>query len=204
MGKNQQRQRAPTKNKRAPARKNGVSITPKALPRVSACNTKPATQSRARRAATKAKELADRDVKATHVLAGVGGLGASVYASSYIVDNDWLSPEMTAAVLSVAGVGAAYAGYRYDKPHLMWGAAGWTAGSVSHGWMAYHLERKYEKKLKAASSAKPRNAYEEPDDGRENDIAERARLTAQRTAELEQQLAEARARLTPELELVAA
>lgn len=210
------------KKPHTPARRNRTSIAPKKLPRVTLVKSK--TKTAVRRAAQKAKDVAHEDVQLTHVGAGLAGLGGSVYTSSFIVERDWLSPEWTAVVLSLAGVAGTAAAYHYDLPHLYWGGLGWTFGSAGHGWMAAHVDRKYQKQLKqleARTGAKrnaallsaetqrntalaPADDIDHPGHGSDMSDADYIRLAEERNRELEAEVAAARARMSPEIELVAA
>ena len=137
--------------------------------------------------------------------------------SSWLADRewlDWLSPEWQSVVLTGLGATGSYFAYRYDRPHLAWGLGGWAAGTAYFGGISALSHREYEKDVKqfAASSAssqpadQPRNASGDEYDDEYSDErqAEIVQLAEDRIRELEEELAAARARLTPETELVAA
>ena len=213
----------PTKKKKVTARKRGA-VVPRALPAVIPKRAPSRARAAASKVKQKAQELADREVKLSHVGAGVAGAGVSMVTSSWLADRewlDWISPEWQSVVLTGLGATGSYAAYRYDKPHLSWALGGWAAGTAYFGGISALSRAEYQKDVKqlaAASSAqkpdKPRNAYDDHDDEPRNGFdaddydaarnAEIHELAEERIRELEDELAEARARLTPETELIAA
>lgn len=219
----------PTKKKKVTGRKRGA-VVPRALPAVLPKRAPRRARAAVSKAKKKAQELADREVKLSHVGAGVAGAGASMLTSSWLADRewlDWISPEWQSVVLTGLGATGSYVAYRHDKPHLSWGLGGWAAGTAYFGGISALSRAEYQKEVKqlaAVSSAqkpdKPRNAYayayddddddDEPRNGFDQDDYEEARnaeiheLAESRIRELEEELAEARARLTPETELIAA
>lgn len=216
-----------TKKKKAPGRKRGA-VVPRALPAVMPQRASRRVPQRARAAVSKAKQkakaLATREVQLSHVGAGVAGAGVSMLTSSWLADRewlDWISPAWQSVVMTGLGATGSYVAYRQDKPHLSWGLGGWAAGTAYFGGISALSSAEYQKEvaqLAAASSAqnpeKPRNAHDddhdEPRNGFDADDYEEARdaeiheLAERRIRELEDELAEARARLTAETELIAA
>lgn len=162
------------------------------------------------KAKKKAQELAQQEVKLSHVGAGVAGAGVSMVTSSWLADRewlDWISPEWQSVILTGLGATGSYVAYRYDKPHLAWGLGGWAAGTAYFGGISAISRVEYQKEVKqlAASSSTqqldaPRNAYDQNEYQNDADLE----LADERIRELEEELAAARARLTPETELVAA
>ena len=163
------------------------------------------------------EELEKKETKALHVAAGAGGAIGCTLTGAFIVNRGWLDAKWTSALLSVVGAGAAYAGYHYDKPVLMWTGAGWTFAGAAHTTMAMVVDARRASEAKAkkqaakvAKAGNPRNALppaaSERDDGHGDTdaIGNRLRLSEQRARQLELELARARQKLNPEIELAAA
>ena len=207
-----------TPKKKVSGRKKGA-VVPRALPAVAAKKRLPQkAKATAAKAKQTAQEIADTQVKLSHVGAGVAGAGISMFTSSWLADSewlDWISPEWQSVVLTGLGTTGSYFAYRYDKPHLAWGLGGWAAGSAYFGCISALSRNEYEKEVKQLASAntaqlsKPRNGPDDEEDYDADDYerdreTERIELAEERVHELEEELAAARARLTPEVELIAA
>jgi hypothetical protein len=179
-------------------------VVPKPPPAPLAYAAKPKPRPRrngvVKRATTKAAEIAKKPVTGGQIGAAVGGALSYTGTAAVIVGRGWLSPIWTSAILTTAGAGATYAAYTRDMPHATAFAAGWTLGGVAQGATSaiVHLVSDEDE---AKDKGKPRNAL---GDGSETeDIAHRLRLTEERARELDRELARARERLNPEMELAA-
>ena len=204
------------KNKRVTRAKKRVTgvkkraLVPRALPAPKRMVR--SVRNAASMAADKAKAVGDREVKLSYIGAGVAGAGVSMLTSSWLADRawlDWISPEWQSVVLTGLGATGSYVAYRYDKPHLAWGLGGWAAGTAYYGGISALSRTAYEREVKQLSAGqgasqrpRPRNAYDDVDYIEED--TEQLELAEDRVRELEEELAAARARLTPEMELAAA
>jgi hypothetical protein len=208
--------------KRAKTHKNGTpSVVPRPPPAALAYAPPPAplayappqrrngrVKRAARRVTEKAKELKKTTVTGGQVAAAVGGTLGYTATAAVIVGRGWLSPIWTSAVLTTVGAGATYAAYKHEMPHATAFGAGWTLGGLAQATttMIVHVVSEEDDKGtdKGTDKGKARNALGDgwATDG--DDISHRLRLSEQRAKELDLELARARERLNPEMELAAA
>jgi hypothetical protein len=152
-------------------------------------------------------KVADKEIPATKIAAAGAGLGGSVVASSLILDRGWLSPGWAGVVLSLLGASCTAAAYYYDRPHAYWAGMGWTLGAAGIGGWSAMLNAKFKReatKAKQAQAAESKPSNGMADAEQDLDLDQSQLIADERVRELEQELAAARARLAPELELVAA
>lgn len=198
--------------KKQSTRKRTPSVVPRPPPRavtVAKKSQKPSVSTRARaQIAELTEELEKKETKVLHVAAGVGGTIGCTLTGALIVSKGWMGAKWASALLTTVGAGTTFAGWRYDRPLLMWTGAGWTFAGAAHGTMAVVVDaRRAAQEDKAQKDKKgkkkTRNATSEYDrlpTGMERKLL----LSERRATELERELARARRRLNPELELAAA
>jgi hypothetical protein len=202
--------------KRAKTHKNGTpSVVPRPPPAALAYAPPPAPlayapqrrngriKRTARRVTDKAKELKKTTVTGGQVAAAVGGTLGYTATAAVIVGRRWLSPIWTSAVLTTVGAGATYAAYTREMPHATAFAAGWTLGGVAQATTTMIVHVVGEEEEEDQEKGKTRNALGDGWDTDGDDIGHRLRLSEQRAKELDLELARARERLNPEIELAA-
>lgn len=150
------------------------------------------------------KEALDKkETKAAHVVAGGAGAIGCTLGGAFIVGKGWLGPKWASLLLTTVGAGATFAGWYYDQPTVMWGGAGCAFAGAAHTTMAVVVDTRRkasEQPQDGQAQSQPRNAAP----AAESDIGQRLRLSQDRARELEAELARARQRLNPEIELAAA
>ena len=66
-----------------------------------------------------------------HLALGVGGASGCTLANRYIVGKGWLSSKRSTMALTLLGATVMYVGRKYDRPAVIWAAAGWTFAGIA-------------------------------------------------------------------------